>query len=70
LVTLGLTVVDVEGGLQELVVEEGSFIDGLLQIYFEPDPADITTAWIECKDYILTGDLDGFIDCMKAALGL
>jgi ABC-type amino acid transport substrate-binding protein len=70
LVTLGLTVVDAAGGLQELVIEEGSFIDGLLQIYFEPDPADITTAWIECKDYILTGDLDGFIDCMKAALGL
>jgi len=70
LATLGLTVVDVEGGLQELIVEEGSFIDGLLQIYFEPDPADITTAWVQCKDYILGGDLDGFIDCMKAELGL
>jgi len=70
LVTLGLTVVEAAGGLQELVIEEGSFIDSLLEIYFEPDPADITTAWVECKDYILTGDLDGFIDCMKAALGL
>ena len=70
LVTLGLTVVDVPGGLQELVVAEGSFIDDLMKIYFEPDPADITAAWIECKEYILGGDLDGFIDCMKAALGL
>jgi len=70
LVTLGLTVVDVPGGLQELVVAEGSFIDDLMKIYFEPDPADITVAWIECKEYILSGDLDGFIDCMKAELGL
>jgi len=68
--TLGLTVVDAAGGLQELVIAEGSFIESLLQIYFEPDPADITAAWIECKDLILSGDLDGFIDCMKAELGL
>jgi len=70
LVTLGLTVVDAVGGLQELVIEEGSVIEALLQIYFEPDPADITAAWITCKDYILAGDLDGFITCMKAELGL
>jgi len=70
LATLGLTVVDVAGGLQELVIEEGSFIESLLQIYFEPDPAEITAAWIICKDYILAGDLTGFIDCMKAELGL
>jgi polar amino acid transport system substrate-binding protein len=70
LVTLGLTVVDVPGGLQELVIAEGSFIADLMEIYFEPDPADITAAWIECKDLILGGDLNGFIDCMKAELGL
>jgi ABC-type amino acid transport substrate-binding protein len=70
LVTLGLTVVDAAGGLQELVIAEGSFIEGLLQIYFEPDPADITAAWIQCKDHILDGDLDDFIECMKAELGL
>ena len=70
LVTLGLTVVDIPGGLQELVVEEGSIYESLMQIYFEPDPADITAAWVECKDLILTGDLDGFIDCMMAKLGL
>jgi len=70
LAALGLTAVDVPGGLQELIVEEGSFIDDLMKIYFEPDPADITAAWIECKDLILAGDLDGFIDCMKAELGL
>ena len=70
LVTLGLTVVEGAGNLQELVVAEGSFIDSLLQIYFEPDPEDITAAWLSCKDHILSGDLDGFIDCMKAELGL
>ncbi len=70
LATLGLTVVDVPGGLQELSIEEGSFIDGLMKIYFEPDPADITAAWIKCKGYILGGDLDGFIDCMMLELGL
>ncbi|MGB2983467.1 MAG: transporter substrate-binding domain-containing protein [Candidatus Bipolaricaulia bacterium] len=70
LVTLGLTLVDVPGGLQELVVEEGSVYESLTQIYFEPDPADITAAWIKCKDLILGGDLAGFIDCMKAELGL
>jgi polar amino acid transport system substrate-binding protein len=67
---LGLTVVDTVGGLQELIIAEGSVIDSLLQIYFEPDPADITVAWIQCKDYILGGDVDGFIGCMKAELGL
>jgi polar amino acid transport system substrate-binding protein len=70
LATLGLTVVDAAGGLQELVVAEGSFIESLLKIYFEPDPADITAAWITCKEYILGGDLVGFIDCMKAELDL
>jgi len=70
LVTLGLTVVEGAGGLQELIVAEGSFIDGLMKIYFEPDPVDITAAWIVCKDYILSGDLDGFLDCMMTELGL
>ena len=70
LVTLGLTVVDVPGGLQELVIEEGSFIEGLMQIYFEPDPADITAAWVKCKLLLELGDLTGFINCMKAELGL
>jgi len=70
LVTLGLTVVDAAGGLQELVVEEGSVYEALLQIYFEPDPADITAAWEASKGYILGGDLDGFITSMKAELGL
>jgi len=67
---LGLTVVDAPGGLQELIITEGSFIDGLMEIYFEPDPAEITAAWVTCKDLILSGDLDGFIVCMKAELGL
>jgi len=70
LVTLGLTVVDVPGGLQELVIEEGSFIEGLMKIYFEPDPADITAAWVKCKLLLELGDLTGFINCMKAELGL
>jgi len=70
LATLGLTVVDAVGGLQELVIAEGSVVESLLQIYFEPDPADITTAWEMHKDAILSGDLDGFITSMKAELGL
>lgn len=70
LATLGLTVVDAVGGLQELVIAEGSVIESLLQIYFEPDPADITAAWETCKSYILGGDLEGFITCMKSELGL
>lgn len=70
LATLGLTVVDAVGGLQELVIAEGSVVESLLQIYFEPDPADITAAWETCKGYILGGDIDGFITCMKAELGL
>jgi len=68
--TLGLTVIDTAGGLQELVIAEGSFIESLLQIYFEPDPADITAAWIQCKGYILDGDLEGYVSCMKSELGL
>ncbi|UCF09355.1 MAG: transporter substrate-binding domain-containing protein [Candidatus Bipolaricaulota bacterium] len=68
--TLGLTVVDGVGGLQELVVAEGSFIADLLEIYFGPDTEDITAAWIQCKDLILAGDLAGFVACMKAELGL
>ena len=70
LATLGLTVVDAAGGLQELIIAEGSVIESLLQIYFEPDPADVTAAWETCKGTILGGDLDGFIICMKAELGL
>lgn len=70
LATLGLTVVDAVGGLQELVIAEGSVVESLLQIYFEPDPADITTAWEASKGYILSGDIDGFITSMKAELGL
>jgi len=70
LVTLGLTLVDAPGGLQELIVEEGSIYESLTEIYFEPDPADITAAWVKCKHLILGGDLVGFIDCMKAELGL
>jgi hypothetical protein len=53
-----------------LVIAEGSVIEALLQIYFEPDPVDITAAWEVCKSNILSGDLDGFITCMKAELGL
>jgi polar amino acid transport system substrate-binding protein len=70
LATLGLTVVDIPGGLQELVVEEGSVIDDLLAIYFGPDLQDIEAAWDSCKDLILSGDIDGFLACMKAELGL
>lgn len=70
LATLGLTVIDAVGGLQELVIAEGSVVESLLQIYFEPDPADITAAWETSKDYILSGDLAGFITSMKAELGL
>jgi len=68
--TLGLTVVEATGGLQELVIADGSFIDSLLKIYFEPAPADVTAAWVANKDLILSGDLDGFIAGMMAALGL
>jgi len=70
LMTLGLTVVDAPGGLQELVIEEGSFIDGLMKIYFEPDPASIGDAWEVCKHYLFDGDLMGFIRCMLSELGL
>lgn len=68
--TLGLTVADAAGGLQELIIAEGSAIESLLQIYFEPDPADITAAWEKNKGFILGGDLDGFIRRMKAELDL
>ncbi len=67
---LGLTVVDATGGLQELVIADGSFIDSLLKIYFEPAPAEITAAWVSNKDLILSGDLDGFITAMMVELGL
>lgn len=70
LVSLGLTVREAEGGLQELVIADGSFIDGLMRIYFEPDPEDITQAWMGCKEHILAGELDAFIECMTAELGL
>ena len=68
--TLGLTIADAAGGLLDLFIEEGSVIESLLQIYFEPDPADITAAWEKNQKYILGGDLDGFIRRMKAELGL
>lgn len=67
---LGLTVVELPGGIMELVIEKGSFIEGLREIYFGPDLDDITAAWTKCKDLIIGGDLDGFIQCMKAELGL
>ncbi len=68
--TLGLTVVAAPGGLQELQVAEGSFLDDLMQIYFGPDLDEVTAAWISCKDALIAGDLAGYIDCMKSALGL
>lgn len=68
--TLGLTVVEATGGLQELMIADGSFIDSLLKIYFEPAPSDITAAWVANKAFILSGDLDGFIAGMMADLGL
>lgn len=67
---LGLTVLELPGGIQELVIEEGSFIDGLMDIYFGPDLEQVTAAWGECKDLLLAGDLMGYIQCMKAELGL
>jgi ABC-type amino acid transport substrate-binding protein len=70
MVELGLTVVDATGGLQELVIADGSFIDSLLKIYFEPAPSEITAAWVSNKDLILSGDLDGFITAMMAELSL
>jgi polar amino acid transport system substrate-binding protein len=70
LVTLGLTVVPAPGGLQELVVAEGSFIEGLLAIYMGPDLANITTAWGQNKGLLLAGDLAGYIAAMKAQLGI
>lgn len=67
---LGLTVVELPGGIKELRVAEGSFIDGLMKIYFGPDLGQVTAAWGKCKDLLLAGDLNGYIDCMKAELGL
>jgi polar amino acid transport system substrate-binding protein len=67
---LGLTIKDAPGGLQELIIEDGSFVAGLMEIYFGPDPSDITAAWVQCKDLILEGHLVRFIDCMKDKLGL
>jgi len=67
---LGLTVRELPGGIQELVIEEGSFIDGLMDIYFGPDLDEVTAAWGKCKDLLLAGDLTGYIQCMKAELGL
>jgi len=68
--TLGLTVADAPGGLQELIVADGSFVAGLMEIYFGPDLDDVTDAWVACHEQLLAGDLDGFIACMKAELGL
>lgn len=70
LADLGLTVRDGPGGLQELVIEEGSFIAGLMDVYFGPDLDSIMDAWIASKALLLAGDLDGFISSMKAQLGL
>lgn len=70
LATLGLTAVPAPGGLTELVVAEGSFIDGLLAIYMGPDLAQITAAWAQSKNLLLAGDLAGYIAGMKAQLGL
>jgi len=67
---LGLTVRELPGGIKELVIQEGSFIAGLMDIYFGPDLNQVTVAWEECKDLLLEGDLDGYIQCMKAELGL
>lgn len=69
LATLGLTVVEGPGGLQEIVVEEGSFIEGLLTVYFGPDLDEITAAWEKSKDLLLVdGDLEAFIAAMQAEL--
>jgi polar amino acid transport system substrate-binding protein len=70
LVTLGLTVVPAPGGLQELVVADGSFIAGLLEIYMGPDLTAITAAWEQNKGLLLAGDLAGYIAAMKAQLGI
>jgi len=67
---LGLTVRELPGGIKELVVAEGSFIAGLMDIYFGPDLGQVTAAWGECKDLLIGGDLNGYIECMKAKLGL
>lgn len=70
LAALGLTLVPAPGGLQELVVAEGSFMEGLLAVYMGPDLADITAAWSQSKGLLLAGDLMGYIASMKAQLGL
>jgi polar amino acid transport system substrate-binding protein len=70
LATLGLTIVPAPGGLDELVVAEGSFIEGLLAVYMGPDLAEITAAWTQSKGLLLAGDLVGYIASMKAQLGL
>lgn len=70
LAKLGLTVREGAGGVQELVVKEGSFIAGLMEVYFGPDLDEIMKAWIASKDFILAGDLEGFLASMKAHLGL
>ncbi len=70
LAQLGLTVRDAPGGIQELVIEEGSFIAGLMEVYFGPDLDEIMDAWIASKGLIFAGDLEGFLASMKAHLGL
>lgn len=70
LVALGLTLVPAPGGLQELVVAKGSFMEGLLAIYMGPDLANITAAWQQNKGLLLAGDLTGYIAAMKAQLGI
>ncbi|MBC7097976.1 basic amino acid ABC transporter substrate-binding protein [Candidatus Bipolaricaulota bacterium] len=67
---LGLTVRELPGGIKELEVAEGSFIAGLQEIYFGPDLEEVTAAWGRCKGLLFSGDLSGYIRCMKAELGL
>ncbi|MGC9529385.1 MAG: transporter substrate-binding domain-containing protein [Candidatus Bipolaricaulaceae bacterium] len=67
---LGLTIKELPGGLKELVIEEGSFIAGLRQIYFGPDLDRVTHAWEKCNGHLMAGDLNGYIQSMKAELGL
>ncbi|MEW5826181.1 MAG: transporter substrate-binding domain-containing protein [Candidatus Bipolaricaulota bacterium] len=68
--TLGLTTVEAPGGLQELIVAPGSFLDGLLAIYMGPDLSAVTAAWGKHGGLLLAGDLSGYIAAMKAELGL
>ena len=65
---LGLTADAVPGGGVVLDVASGSFVSGLMQIYFGPAPAEIEAAWKQSKSLLQSGDLDGYIDSMLAEL--